>query len=1127
MKAWATASKALLLALLSACSSTAVTQVHHALQVTLDPDRQHLSVVDKVTLQQEHRGPVRFQLHSGLEPYLVETGGKVKLIPAGKEWSLLSQERPLPLEQFLVPLPPGKNAFTLQYGGKIHHVIAQPAQTYARSFQTSLGVISSEGVFLASSSHWYPQFGDELVTFSLKINLPSGWRSVSQGQRTSHIEEVDHTHDAWVVDSPQQEIYLLAGKLTEYQRSAQAVATMAFLRQPDQDLAEKYLQATAQYLAFYDSLIGPYSYPKFALVENFWETGYGMPSFTLLGSTVIRLPFILHSSYPHEILHNWWGNGVYVDYTGGNWAEGLTSYLADHLIKEQKGQAVEYRRATLQRYTNYVRDARDFPLTAFLGRHNATTEAVGYGKTLMLFHMLRQRLGDATFIQGLRALYRYQLFKVTDFRQVAERFEAAAGVPLDVFFEQWVERTGAPLLRVTEARATPTQTGFRLTAELEQVQPGASYRLQIPIAVHLEEEDAAYQTRIALDRKRMTLDLALPARPVRLAIDPEFDIFRRLDRNEIPPALNEAFGAERALVVLPASAPPLLRQGYLKLAKSWQQGKPEHLAITFDSELSQLPFDQTVWLLGWENRFRKALTPALAGYPFADRGDELTLEDAELLRGKTSVVVAARHPEDPANALIFIATERAAALPGLARKLPHYGKYSYLGFIGDEPSNVVKGQWPVMNSPLSVSIEQSDGASTIPVSKATLAPRTPLAEMPPSVSAGRMVRDLAQLATAEMAGRGLGTPELDRAAAFIASEFAAAGLEPGGNVGEGYYQTWTAAIGTPRRTATLTNVIGIIAGRNPSMSGESIVIGAHYDHLGRGWPNPRKDDEGKIHPGADDNASGVSVLIELARRLGKKAPPERTLVFVAFSGEEAGRLGSQHYVYDTGRYPTEGIMGMINLDTVGRLTSRELLVLGSGSAQEWAPIFRGAGYVTGVAVKPIPHDFGSSDQKSFHDAGIPAVQLFSGTHNDFHRPTDTVDKIDGEGLLKALKVLTEAVDYLASRPDSLTTTLEARASTGKEVTAMKPEGRRVLLGTVPDFAYEGQGVRLSGVTPSSPAAASGLKKNDIIVEINSESIDHLPDLSKVLRSLKPGAPVHIRFLRDEASHQTTAFVVER
>lgn len=143
----------------------------------------------------------------------------------------------------------------------------------------------------------------------------------------------------------------------------------------------------------YSELIGQYPYKKFAMVENFWETGYGMPSFTLLGPTVIRLPFILNSSYPHEILHNWWGNSVFVDYSKGNWCEGLTVYLADYLIKERQGKAKEYRMASLQKYSDYVKKAKDFPLTKFRSRHSSASEAVGYGKSMMFFSYAAPKIG--------------------------------------------------------------------------------------------------------------------------------------------------------------------------------------------------------------------------------------------------------------------------------------------------------------------------------------------------------------------------------------------------------------------------------------------------------------------------------------------------------------------------------------------------------------------------------------------------------------------------------------------------------------------------------------------------------------------------------------------------------------
>ena len=190
---------------------------------------------------------------------------------------------------------------------------------------------------------------------------------------------------------------ITGGPLVIAEDSAGAVDIVVYLHERDDALSRKYLDATARYMEMYRQLLGPYPYGKFALVENFWETGYGMPSFTLLGPQVIRFPFILHSSYPHEILHNWWGNSVFVDYESGNWCEGLTAYMADHLIQEQRGLAVNYRRSTLQKYRNYVREGRDFPLSEFRSRHSAATEAVGYGKSLMTFHMLRRHSGDDAF----------------------------------------------------------------------------------------------------------------------------------------------------------------------------------------------------------------------------------------------------------------------------------------------------------------------------------------------------------------------------------------------------------------------------------------------------------------------------------------------------------------------------------------------------------------------------------------------------------------------------------------------------------------------------------------------------------------------------------------------------------
>ena len=284
-----------------------------------------------------------------------------------------------------------------------------------------------------------------------------------------------------------------------------------------------------------------------------------MPSFTLLGSQVIRLPFIIHTSYPHEILHNWWGNGVYVDYTGGNWSEGLTAYLADHLLQEQKGNGAEFRRSTLQKYADFVSAGRDFPLTQFTSRHSAQTEAVGYGKAMMLFHMLRRKLGDETFMRALQNFYRDYKFKRASFADLEREFSRLSGTgpenDLMPFFAQWVQRSGAPQLRLVSAKAHQDKTGYELSIKVEQTQPGPAYDLDLPLAVTLAGRNEAYATVVGMKDKQAEWKIPLAAQPLRVDVDPEFDLFRRLDRGEIPPALSQVFGAEKLLIVLPRKAP--------------------------------------------------------------------------------------------------------------------------------------------------------------------------------------------------------------------------------------------------------------------------------------------------------------------------------------------------------------------------------------------------------------------------------------------------------------------------------------------------------------------------------------------------------------------------------------------
>jgi acetylornithine deacetylase/succinyl-diaminopimelate desuccinylase-like protein len=1087
--------------------------VRHELKVVLYPDERRFTAEDRITLPEGLQDEVVVRLHSGLGPSSPD--------------ATLTHERERSgmgvfADTYHVALGAEQRTFAMHYGGRIDHALESSAVEQARGFRATRGMISPQGVYLGGSAAWYPQLDQTFLTFELSVTLPRGWDAISQGVRTRHRRDAETTTVHWSSPEPQDEIFLIAGRFTEYSDPSGRVEAMVFLRSPDEELAHKYLEATGRYVAMYERLIGPYAYRKFALVENFWETGYGMPSFTLLGPRIIRFPFILHSSYPHEILHNWWGNSVYPDYISGNWSEGLTAYLSDHLIKEQQGRGVEYRQTTLQKYADYVRAERDFPLVQFRSRHSSSSEAVGYGKALMFFHMLRRNLGGAIFSQGLQAFYRDYRFQVAGFGDLRKSFEAVSHQDLGREFDQWTRRTGAPVLRVPRASARRAEEGYLLSVVLQQIQRGAPYRLQVPVAVTLAGQPAAYQTTVALGERRTTVQLELPARPLRLDVDPEFDLFRRLDREEIPPALSQTFGAGKLLILLPAGAEEPLRQAYRELADVLSRAGPEEVQIRLDSNVKKLPADQAVMLIGWENEYLPQMQELLGEYRVRFAGERLSVAERDIARAEHSVVLTTRHPENRDHVICWVASNRPEALPGLARKLPHYHKYSYLWFEGEEPANVGKGRWPVLHSPMSVGIADENG-SVAEVEMGALAAREPLAALPPVFSKKRLRETVEHLARSEMQGRGFGTRELDEAADYIARELREARLEPGGAVPGSYFQTWEEQGGAPPRSAVLRNVIGVIPGNDPELRAQSVVVGAHYDGLGRGWPDVRQENAGKIHCGADDNASGVAVLLELARTLRQHMKPDRTVVFVAFTGEEAGRRGSRYYVSHPRHYPVSKSIGMINLDTVGRLESRKLLVLGGESAREWVHIFRGAGYVTGVEVEMVSQPLDSSDQTSFQEAGVPAVQLFSGPHLDYHCPGDTAEKIDVDGLVKVAAVTREAVEYLAGRQEPLQSMLQPQR-TSDDAPGSK---RKVQLGTIPDYAYRGKGCRISGVVPGAPAAACGLAAGDVIIRVGARGVHNLSDLSRILRSLSPGQKVSITFLRDNREVTVEAVVEAR
>ncbi|MCD6367154.1 MAG: M20/M25/M40 family metallo-hydrolase, partial [Bacteroidales bacterium] len=1055
------------------------TTVTHFLNAKVNPETSTISVRDSLIIPENTKK--EFWLNADLLPIsevknisLKKLQNDEKSGDVGMDRDDADGEHGVKLSKWQIT-GSGKN-IVISYSGKIASEIAQSKENYQRGFSQSPGIICAKGVYLAGSTYWVPTFKDKLMSFSLTTELPKDWKNVTIGKRTNEETKADKHSDTWVCDKPQEEVFLIAAHFYEYSYDMNnGVKAMAFLRSPDEGLANKYLEVTEQYMNMDNEMLGKYPYSKFALVENFWETGYGMPSFTLLGEKIIRFPFILHSSYPHELLHNWWGNSVFVNFDGGNWCEGTTAFMADHLIKEQRGAGEEYRRSTLQKFSNLVNKENDFPLNKFVGRYDGPSEAIGYGKALMMWQMLRRKLGDKTFLKGMRLFYKNNKFRAASYADIRKAMEEVSGISLEAFFNQWVNRTGAPELAIKTVKTDLYGGKYRVNITLEQIQPYDVFNIDVPINVGTEKGIESFVFN--MDKKEQDFQISLNSKPLKLAVDPQYDIFRILNPNEVPPTLSKIWGSKDNLIILPSNATKEQLTVYQKFANEWKAADNDNFEITFDKDLKQLPKDKTAWIIGFNNKFVTGINQQLSANKSGIEADSVNFDGKKISKKGNGFIFTLFDKNDINKQTIFIGFDNEKAIPGFIRKLPHYGKYSYLAFTGDEPTNIAKGQWAVLHSPL-VKIFDKSGEKIL-----LITPRKALGTLKPVFSEKRMMATIKYLSSDELKGRGLGTPELEKTTEYIAGKFKDAGLQP---LNGSYLQKFTHTF-KDKGELKLTNVIGIIQGTDATLKDEPVIVSAHYDHLGFGWPDVHKGNEGKIHPGADDNASGIAILIELAKTMAKTAKPKRTIVFIACSGEEAGLIGSRYFVAHRKDYFKGEIFADVNLDTDGSLFDKKLMVLNGNTAKEWKFIFMGTDYTTGIKSEVINKQLDASDQFAFIEQGIPAVQLFTGATENYHRPTDIYDKIDGKGLVKVATVAKEVVEYLGDREDPMSFTGDTEK--GTRPAPGEKKNRRVSTGSVPAFDYTGTGIKIGAIVSDSPAEKAGLKTGDIIVALDGEKTD--------------------------------------
>ncbi|HUJ80183.1 MAG TPA: M1 family aminopeptidase [Nitrospiria bacterium] len=536
---------------------------HHELHVSLDPPARALTAEDRITLNgapssatttafylDDRMTVDRVSLIAGSGPKEIpfhRGGPRLPRAPFARERYAAFAE----MSRYEIDLPARGGAdpplqLAVRYTGRWPE---SPAHDEA---------VNEHGTQLTGDDGWYPLWPDALFTFDLTVEHPADWEAVSAGRQTSRTESSGRLATAWSTAQPGESIDLFAGPYQVTVRQNESVELSTYLFADEASLAPVYLDAAADYLARYSRLLGPYPFPKLAVVETPEPIGASTPSLVLLGRSLIRRHYIQPYALGHEIVHSWFGNSVMADDSEGNWTEALTTYVANYdTAAERQGEAAarEQRVLMLRQYAALVPPGRDYPLMRFLYNSSQTDAAIGYQKGAFVFHLLRRMLGGEDFYGALRDLTERYRGKRANWNDLRLLFEARLGQPLDWFFRQWVVRAGAPHLTIDTVTMTPLPPdptdpglppGQTVAVTLRQSPPV----FRIPVVVQIETSNRLLEKSIWMDQERVELDTATAAPPLRIAVDPDVQLFRRLERDELPPMLNLTL-TEPSLTILP------------------------------------------------------------------------------------------------------------------------------------------------------------------------------------------------------------------------------------------------------------------------------------------------------------------------------------------------------------------------------------------------------------------------------------------------------------------------------------------------------------------------------------------------------------------------------------------------
>lgn len=597
-----------------------------------------------------------------LEKSLVRGEAKI-IIPEGVEVDLLTgglRITSLRLDGAPLSVDPGMESLSFLHKGTVE-------MAYEASFPEGSegGLISEDGISL--TGRWYPQLRG-MARYSLKALLPEGFTAVSEAEEASAAERPGGREFTFDFPHPLQGVDLAAGRYVEVSDSMGGVKIYAYFFREDAGLAAGYIARAKEFLALYDGLLTPYPYRRFSIVENVLPTGYSMPTFTLLGREVVRLPFIEKTSLGHEILHQWFGNSVYCDCGEGNWLEGLTTCLADQLYSEREGKGRDYRKGLLTKYQAYVQPDKAAPLLDFVeAQSGPALRAVGYGKGAMFFHMLKGLVGEKAFYASLKSFIDREMFRPASWRDIRAAFEEDTGEDLRWFFKQWLTRKDVPSVEITDPAVfypdgVPT-VSFRVR------QGGEPYTFTLPVKVVTDEGE--FVEDIKIEEKEKAYELKVKGTPLRMSFDEDYDLMRSLSPEEYAPVIWRLLGDEKRLALIPGKG----ERNYAGLIEAFKargfEAKDE--AGVKDEELRA----SSLVVFGLEGRVLRRLFGGVAGHLLYGKAPE-----GKCPEGFSFAV--RENPLDPSKVVAIACASSKEEAGAVREKLFHYGDYSLVSFKAGE-----------------------------------------------------------------------------------------------------------------------------------------------------------------------------------------------------------------------------------------------------------------------------------------------------------------------------------------------------------------------------------------------------------------------------------------------------------